>query len=394
MNKATSAVETADAKATPAPVAAARSEKPRPLEGRHMPKDLSISLASYRRGGTDKFLAKAPDHLVRQPMRGFEPHYVNIVDYIVRITHRIWEEKDVGYIYDTYSHDSNVWDDYGLQYGRDRIVADTLHTTNAFPDIRLIADEVIWAGDEDAGFHTSHRTVILGTNTGYSKYGAPTGKPVRLWCIANCVARDNEIFYEHVLYNTSSMVRQMGFDLFETARRMVEQNATSAFPANFAASEPRRLPGQGKPPILEFPGEGRFDVRAFAEAFYQNVWNRRMMGTLEKVCAPGIVLQGPTERVYRGVGRYKSFVLSMLAMFPDLSIGVDDIYWMGNDDDGYLVSVRWSAQGTHRGHGLYGPPTGRETHIWGITQWAIKNGRIENEWTMFNELGVLMQLVA
>ena len=26
-------------------------------------------------------------------MRGFEPHYRNIVDYIVRITHRIWESK-------------------------------------------------------------------------------------------------------------------------------------------------------------------------------------------------------------------------------------------------------------------------------------------------------------
>ena len=37
-----------------------------------------------------------------QPLRGFEDTYVDIVDYIIRITDRIWEDQDVGYIYDTY----------------------------------------------------------------------------------------------------------------------------------------------------------------------------------------------------------------------------------------------------------------------------------------------------
>src|SRR4051794_5608832 len=35
----------------------------------------------------------------RQGMRGFNPDYVDIVDYIVRVTHRIWEEKNVGLLY-------------------------------------------------------------------------------------------------------------------------------------------------------------------------------------------------------------------------------------------------------------------------------------------------------
>ena len=141
----------------------------------HMPADYSISLAQYTRGGTDRFLAEGRDDMPAQSMRGFEDQYRNIIDYIVRITHRIWEEKDIGYIYDTYAHNSRVYDDYGLQYGRDKIVADTTHTINAFPNIRLVADEIIWAGDEDVGFYTSHRTIIQGDNTGYSRYGPPTG---------------------------------------------------------------------------------------------------------------------------------------------------------------------------------------------------------------------------
>ena len=125
-------------------------------------------------------------------MPGYDDAYTDIVDYIVRITHRIWEEKDIGHIYDTYRHNCRVTDDYGLQYGRDKIVADTVHTINAFPDVRLYADEVIWAQDEDGGFETSHRTVILGHNTGYSKYGPPTGRKVVVWAIANCSSRENE----------------------------------------------------------------------------------------------------------------------------------------------------------------------------------------------------------
>ena len=62
----------------------------------HMPRDFSISLDALRDGGTDAFLLQRPEHAVEQPMDGFDPEYVNFVDWIVRITHRIWEEKDIG----------------------------------------------------------------------------------------------------------------------------------------------------------------------------------------------------------------------------------------------------------------------------------------------------------
>ena len=83
----------------------------------------------------------------------------------------------------------------------------------------------------------------------------------------------------------------------------------------------------------------------------------------------------------------------MVAMFPDLGLSVDDVYWMGNASEGYLVSVRWSAVATHRGHGPYGDPTGRQVNLWGITQWVLADGVVQKEWMMFNEFGVLMQIM-
>ncbi len=357
-------------------------------ERRRMSTDFSISLATA--GGTDRLLLN-PGTERRQSMRGFEDTYVDIIDYIVRITHRIWEEKDIGYIYDTYKHNSRVRDGAGLQYGRDKIVADTVHTINAFPNIRLYADEVVWAGDDEVGFHTSHRAVIKGKNTGYSRYGPPTGRSMEVWCLANCVALENEIFEEWVLYDYAHLVRQLGFDLEEKAREFGNQKADSEH-QDPRFGEPERLPGQGKPPYLSYqPGEA-LDVTDFLHTTHHNIWNRRMLGEVRQSHAPSIHVTASNGRRLYGRGDYQSFVLSILAMFPDLAFQIDDLYWMGNDKDDYITAMRWSITGAHQGWGIYGPPTGRPVNIWGITQHHIRNGKIIEEWMQFNEFEVMQQI--
>ncbi|MDQ3250385.1 MAG: ester cyclase [Chloroflexota bacterium] len=355
---------------------------------RPMPQDFAISLAAQ--GSSDQQLL-APSTARRQLMRGFEAQYVDIIDYIVRITHRIWEEKNIGYIYDTYRHNARVTDDYGLQYGRDKIVADTIHTINAFPDIRLYADEIVWAGNDEVGFFTSHRTVIIGHNTGWSRYGPPTGKKIVVWCIANCVALDNEIFEEWVIYNNSSMLLQLGFDLRETARTLGNANKLDSL-QDRRFGEAERLPGQGKPPHLPPQSTDGFHVEDFVRRAYHYIWNWRMLGKVDDAYAATLRFHGPTNRAYYGRGAYKSFILSLLAMFPDGTLEIDDLYWMGNESEGYLTSVRWHFVGTHRGAGIYGPPTGRQVALWGITQHRIVDGAIVEEWMLFNEFEVMQQI--
>ena len=66
---------------------------------RVMPKDFSIAF-EIGNGSTKPGVERGPR---KHSMKGFEDTYVDIVDYIIRITHRIWEDQDVGYIYDTYA---------------------------------------------------------------------------------------------------------------------------------------------------------------------------------------------------------------------------------------------------------------------------------------------------
>ena len=365
---------------------------PNDLKDHHMPDNFDISLKSYGGGGSQKSLNPNPKKLKKQSMNGFEKQYENIIDYIVRITYTIWEKKNIGYIYDTYSKDCSVWDEFGLQYGSEKIVSDTVHTNNAFPNIRLFADEVIWAGDDRSSFHTSHRTIITGTNTGFSKFSPPTGKSVRLFCIANCVAKNNEIYYENVVYDTAGLIKQLGLDLNEVAKKISKEGVVGPFSPSFKNSKPIRDIKRLK--LISYPIPNKIvNVREFVHSAYDTIWNRRNFAAIDDIYSNNIEFEGSTSRKFKGINKLKQFIISMIACFPDLTLSIEDLYWMGNPKDGYLVSIRWGAFGTHKGNGIYGTPTNRECYLWGITQWEIKNNKIIKEWTGFNELAILIQLL-
>jgi len=231
----------------------------KPLTRAHMPGSYDISFARYSQGRS----VRIPDDLgPKQALPGFEPTYRNIVDYIVRITHRIWEVREVGYIAKTYAPDCKVFDDYGLQGDNEVIIANTHATTGAFPDIVLDAQEVIWAGDAQIGFHTSHRLMIEGTNTGASSYGPATGRAIATLCIANCVAKQNEIFSEHVLYNTTAMLQSMGYDLWTEAEKLA-RDPMPGWPRDAATWQALRAEAGPPQPLCEGePAEG-FDPDRF-----------------------------------------------------------------------------------------------------------------------------------
>ncbi len=364
-----------------------------PLEREHMPTDYSISLADYTSRGTDHEIRIPEDFGPKQSMRGFESTYQNIIDYIVRITYKIWEDRDVEYIRDTYSDASLVYDDYGLQLGCEKIISDTHHTTGAYSDIKLIADEIVWAGNDEIGYHTSHRTIIRGTNDNESNYGPATNKTIDVVVIANCVALENEIFLEHVLYNNSSMLLQLGHNLEDMVATLAS-SPPAGWPRDAATWDGlRSAANPGTPISVSSPISG-FDVDRFVRDNLDQLWNRRNYDVLSTAYDANLAFQGPTNRAFSGVKPYREFLSSIVSAFPDLELQVDEVYWMGNDKDGYLTSERWSAVGTHSGAGIYGDPTDRSIEIWGITQHEIVDGRIVKEWMLFNELDLMMQIAA
>ncbi len=68
-----------------------------------------------------------------QAMEGFDEIYTDIVDYIVRCTHKIWNERDIGLIYTHYTHDCVLYGTMGTIYNREDVVRDTIQRLVSFP---------------------------------------------------------------------------------------------------------------------------------------------------------------------------------------------------------------------------------------------------------------------
>jgi predicted ester cyclase len=347
-----------------------------------MPTDFAISVARTR--AADQLINR-PGGERRQPLAGYEDTFVDIVDFILRVTHRIWEEKAVGYLYEHYAHNVRVVADEGFVYGRERVIEDSIRLMSAFPDMRLIADEIIWCGDEDLGFWTSHRLTAVARNTGWSVWGPPTGRRIAVTMIAHCYSWQNQISEEFAVYNTASMLRQIGVDPLAVARA-----TAGALPVEGVASgDLERVVGQGSPPTLDpdEPGVGAFVRRALHE-----IWNWRLLNRISEVYAAGFRYHGPGDSELYGRGAYLAHVLATLTTYPDAVHLVENIHWMGNDEEGYSVHLRWSLVGTHRGPGPLGEPTGRRVRQWGMTHLHVRQGLIVEEWTVANELDALRQV--
>ena len=111
-----------------------------------------------------------------QPMSGYEEKYVDIVDYILRITHEIWVDRGVGRIYDTYDANCVVYTMLGNVRSVEDVVAGTLQRISSSSDGESHHLNVAWSGNEEEGFYTSHLGFAYATNTGPTMFGPATGR--------------------------------------------------------------------------------------------------------------------------------------------------------------------------------------------------------------------------
>jgi predicted ester cyclase len=351
--------------------------------------DRTAEIDLRKKGDITRMMAAAGTGRL-QPMRGFDEDYTDIVDYIVRCTHKIWEEGAMGLLYTHYSHNCVVHTPYGITYGREAMLTDSINALSAFPDRRAFADEVIWAGDDEAGFHTSHRVIGTGRNTGHSAYGPPTGRKILTRTIANCFVKENMISEEWLVRDALSLVRQLGLDENEVVDRMLAADEHNGVKSSYGPSE--RVAGQTlPPPNPEKTGDG-FDVGWFVQRSLNEVWNWRLFNKITDDYAPNYLCYTSSNRTIYGIGGFRAYVMAFIVAFPDARLNVDHLYWIGNEREGYRVATRWTLIGTHDGPSHYGTPTGKPVNVMGVTHHLIQDERFVKEWTVFDELALLKQL--
>jgi steroid delta-isomerase-like uncharacterized protein len=115
--------------------------------------------------------------------------------------------------------------------------------------------------------------------------------------------------------------------------------------------------------------------------------NQHNPDLIEEFYAPDLVWHEPDQEL-RGYEQAKQFTSTLFTAFPDLNISVEDVI-----GEGQKVVSRYTVRGTHQGETEeFGPPTGRQFELQGITIHRIEEGKIVEEWERYDNLSVLQQL--
>jgi steroid delta-isomerase-like uncharacterized protein len=115
--------------------------------------------------------------------------------------------------------------------------------------------------------------------------------------------------------------------------------------------------------------------------------NRRNPDLIEEFYPPNLVWHEPDQEI-RGLEQAKKFVSTFFEAFPDLNISVEDMIGEGDQ-----VVSRYTIRGTHQGQTEeFGPPTGRQMELEGITIHRFEDGKIVEEWERYDNLSALQPL--
>jgi predicted ester cyclase len=326
-----------------------------------------------------------------QSLRGFDECYTDIVDYIVRCTHRIWDERDVGLIYTHYNHNAVLYGTMGTLYSREEVVRDTIQRLVSFPERRGMATQVIWRGNDEEGFYTSHLVTGSGRHTQFGHFGEPTGRTFVSRTIADCMVYENRIHREWLVADTMAVIRQLGMDPHPIAERVAREHFEKGL-RNLDIGENRRLVGQYPPETEPDLSLAHSDLEEQTLRWLHEVFNRRMFGTIRSVYSPTVQWHGPLMKELYGQAAVLHQTLALVGSIPDCAYAPQHICSVPCEEGGDKVAVRWIMEGHHIGHGLLGSPSGQRLQVMGMSHFHYKEGRIVDEWTVYDELSLLMQI--
>lgn len=321
-------------------------------------------------------------------MKGFDPQFKDLPDYIEKVTREIWEDRGIGNSLEKYyAKDVIVRAANALITDNKGVAAATLQTLHEFPDRRLVYEDVIWIGNEDDGFLSSHRLISVMRKQGDGAYGEGKGQLVRSRIIADCVVKDNQITEEWLVRDHASFATCLGDSPRQLAADLVM--ADLALNGSVTVFTPAHdKPGPYRPIIDE-----TLEAKRYADAWL-TIWGSKTPAAIKEYYHQGVTASVANGEVLSGHEDLDRFVVSYLASFPDANLTIDHLIVNRDPGQPVRIALRWSMTATHIGWGRFGEPSGASVYILGMTHAYMVGGKITMEWILTDEVAIWKQILA
>jgi hypothetical protein len=327
-----------------------------------------------------------------QKLINFDNEFVDIVDYIIRITHRIWEQKNVGLCYRYYSDVCPIFMLSGYSESVEQVVQNTLKTIAAFPDRSLIGDNVIWKENDDNSYYSSHLITSIMTNTGNSEFGLATNRTGRVTTIADCVCFENKIIKEWLVRDNSFLINQLGIDLIDAAIRYSAIKPHQAFSPWLDSEYERVMKTQHRTELTL--DVHHWNTENFIHSWVQTIFNQKQFSKLVQFYHLAASHQWPGGRQAMGPAQITGTLIQWLAQCTDAKMTVDHVAVVEFDAKTIDIAIRWSIAGTYTPHTQrLAPLKGNRFFVLGASHLRVSNQKIVQEITVFDEIALYANLI-
>ena len=339
-----------------------------------------------------------PGDVRRMEMPGFDTEFVDFPHYIMKITDRIWHDRQVEAIHDYYTPDCPIHTLGGDIVGAAQVVRNTYDTLESFPDRRLDGDNVIWSHDGDGHFYSSHLISSKMTNLGASEFGPATGRKILAHTIADCLCFENKVIREWLVRDYAGIVLQMGRDIDEAARHLAEADKANGFNIlSHHASNREMIKAKGPLQVSSQARQESLSVRAFAGRVLGDIWQNRNASAAMRYYFDRARIRFPSDREFYGPDQLIPLLEEMFVAFPDMQLSIDHIADIPYLDDVRDIAVRWSFSATHSGEnesgtGLYGSASNAPVYMMAVSQWRVKDGYILDDMTIWDDVAFRRQI--
>jgi len=318
-------------------------------------------------------------------MKGFNKKYKNFPDYILKITKQIWEGKDVESIGEFYTKNIPVRSPFGITYGNKPVIEATYNTLKEFPNRQLMGEDVIWNGNDNNGYHSSHRILSKGTHLGDGFYGKPTGKDIYYRVIADCACKDNQVYDEWIVRDQGAMVRQIGYTPKEFAQIMIDnegglEKANKLFDKN-DIKQSNYEPEQVK---INSAGERYSKIlsKVFREGYKFQDYNRAS------------TIYWPGNKIGHGREDVSKLWNSLKEILTDTKFSIEHIGYLDEPNKNPRASIRWFLEGVHsKDSEDYGKKTNSKLFFMGINHVELNDDGVIREWVLFDEVAIWKQIL-
>ena len=313
-------------------------------------------------------------------MKGFDPRFTDLPDYILKCTAQIWEGHDIAALDWHYGDDLIVRTPAGISRGNAAGKANTMATLSEFPDRQLLGEDVIWCGDDQSGFLSSHRIVSTATHRG-GAFGPATGCQVTFRTIADTYCRENRVWDEWLIRDNAAIAVQLGQTAKSAAQAMIDSGDLT----------PPLTPGSDV--LGPYSGTGNDNEWG---ALHAEILQRVMAAELaiidreyDRACC--LALPGGIEAY--GTSVAQDFWMGLRSALPSATFRIEHQIGRVDPKLSPRSAIRWSLTGKHDGWGRYGAPTGAEVHVMGVSHAEFGPRGLRRETTLIDDIAIWKQIL-